>query len=251
MMLDIYICEDNKKQREFIDSFVTDFCIFRALDAEVALASHSPKRILEHFKDTQNPALFFLDIELGTEINGIELAGRIREQNKNAAIVFITTHSEMALLALQHKVEALDFIIKDGQDNIKKKIGDCINTVYLRHMGGDNTKKIKISVGDKIIFIKMEEIICVETTKVRHKLRLYTASRAFEFNGEMKTMEEQLDERFIRCHKICIINKDKIESINKKDNTVTMVNESICPVSRIGKKLISIPPSKVCKRLTH
>ena len=237
-MLNIYICEDNTAQREFVTSFVSDYCIFRNLDASVALSSADPKKILVHYKGTQDPALFFLDIDLGAEINGIELAARIRKQGKNAAIVFLTTHSELALLTLQYKTEALDFIIKGSQDNVKRKVAECINTVYLRNTGDDKSAIIKITVGDKIIPLDIEEIIYIETTQTRHKLRLHTKSRTLEFNGELKAIEEQLDERFVRCHKSYVINKDKIAEINKRENTVTMSNNGVCPISRNGKKLL-------------
>ena len=237
-MLNIYICEDNEAQRAFVASFVSDYCIFRNLDATVALASADPKEILTHYKNVQDPSLFILDIDLGAEINGIELASRIRKQDKKAAIVFLTTHSELALLTLQYKVEALDFIIKGNQDNVKRKIAECINTVYLRHTENDKSKLIKITVGDKIIPLDMDDIILIETTQTRHKLRLHTKSRTLEFNGELKTMEEQLDERFIRCHKSYVINKDKIAVINKRESSVTMKNGVVCPVSRSGRKLL-------------
>ena len=237
-MLDIYICEDNKKQREFISSFISDYCIFRNLDADVALASHDPNEILTHYENAENPSLFFLDIELKAEINGIELASRIRKQHKKASIVFLTTHSEMTLLTFHYKVEALDFIIKDSQDNIKRKIADCINISYKRQFVTDESKTLRISVDDKIIFLDIDEIIFIETTMVRHKLRLHTSKRILEFNGELKALENQLDERFVRCHKSFIINKGKVSSINNKDNTVTMVNNSICPISRTKKKLL-------------
>ena len=237
-MLNIYICEDNAAQRKFVASFVSDYCIFRNLDAAVALVSPDPREILTHYKNVHDPSLFILDIDLGAEINGIELASRIRKQDKKSAIVFLTTHSELALLTLQYKVEALDFIIKGNQDNVKRKIAECINTVYLRHTENDKSKIIKITVGDKIIPLDMDEIIYIETTQTRHKLRLYTKSRTLEFNGELKAVEEQLDERFIRCHKSFLINKDKIAVINKRENTVTMKNNGICPISRNGKKLL-------------
>jgi two-component system response regulator AgrA len=236
-MLNIYICEDNQAQREFVTSFILDYCIFRNLDATVSLASDDPKAILTHYKDVEEPSLFFLDIELGGEINGIELASRIRKQDKRAAIVFLTTHSELALVTLQYKVEALDFIIKGNQDNVKRKIAESINTVYLRYTDDNNNKIIKITVGDKIIPLDMDEIIYLETTQTRHKLRLHTKSRTLEFNGELKGMEERLDERFVRCHKSYLINKDKIMSINKRENTVTMAGDGVCPISRSGKKL--------------
>ena len=237
-MLNIYICEDNAKQRNFVTAFVSDYCILQNLDAGVALSSGSPKEVLAHYKNAPNPALFLLDIELGAEINGIELASNIRELGSQASIVFLTTHSEMTLLTFQYKVEALDFIVKDSPDNIKKKITDCINIAYKRHASNGINKVLRIGVEDKTILLDMDEIIFVEATQVRHKLRLHTKRRSLEFNGELKTLEGLLDSRFVRCHKSYIINKNKISEINKKDNTVTMSNNSICPVSRNGKKLL-------------
>jgi len=51
-------------------------------------------------------------------------------------------------------------------------------------------------------------------------------------------MQEQLDTRFIRCHKSFIVNKDKIVAINKKEKTATMTNNTTCPISRSGMKLM-------------
>jgi len=238
-MLNIYICEDNLKQREFMTSYIADYCMFQSLDAQVALSANNPEDILSHYKNTSEPALFLLDIELNAKINGIELASRIREMGKKAAIVFVTTHSEMTFVTFQYKVEALDFIVKDNAANIKHKIAECVKIALGRYAEAtDKGKTIKISVEDKIIFLDMDDIILVETTPTRHKLRLHTHNRMLEFNGELKALESQLDERFIRCHKSCIINKTKIASANKKDNTVTMTNHSVCPVSRTARKLI-------------
>lgn len=236
-MLNIYICEDNAAQRKFIASFVSDYCIFRNLDAGVVLASANPWEILASYEGVPEPSLLFLDIDLGAEINGIELARRVRAQGQNAAVVFLTTHSELALITLQYKIEALDFIIKGDESNVKKKIADCISTVYDRNTTS-NAKIIKVTVGDKIIPLDMDEIIFVETTQVRHKLRLHTRTRMLEFGGELKNMEARLDDRFIRCHKSYIINKEKIAVISKKDSIVTMTDGSVCPLSRGGKKLV-------------
>ena len=193
------------------------------------------------FKGGENPSLFLLDIDLKANINGIELGRLIREQTepeRKVFIVFLTVHSEMTLMTFQYKVEALDFIAKDKPANMKSKIKECIDTSLTRSVGGGKAKPIQINVNDKIIQLGMDEIICIETTHVRHKLRLYTKTRAMEFNGELKHIEEQLDERFIRCHKSFIINKDKISHIDKKANTVAMINNCVCLVSKNGKKLL-------------
>jgi len=240
-MLDIYICEDNADQRELVTAFVSEYCEKRKLDADIALSTPNPAEILSRFKDGQNPALFLLDIDLKADINGIELGRRIRElaePKQKVFIVFLTVHTEMTLMTFQYKVEPLDFIAKDKPTVMKAKIKECIDIALKRHVGGGKSKPIQITVNDKIIQLDMDEIICVESTHIRHKLRLYTKNRVMEFNGELKAIEELLDERFIRCHKSHIINKSKIAHIDKKANTVVMVNNCTCPVSRNGKKLL-------------
>ena len=225
-MLDIYICEDNAKQLAFLANYVSDYT--KNLPATLVLATLSPAEILVKYKNTNNPALFILDIALKTEINGLELARRIREQGKKATIVFITIYPELMQLTFQYKIEALDFIVKS--DNIKTRLKECIDIAIKRQ--NKTTKTLQITDNDEIIFLDMDDITHIETTGIRHKLRLYTNTRAIEFNAELKSLEEKLDERFIRCHKSCIINRDKIARINKKDNTITMVNGSVCPISR-------------------
>ena len=204
-MLDIYICEDSPEQLAFAKTTISDYCIMRNLDAAVVLASSNPTEIIAHYKSTQNPSLFFLDIDLKSDINGIELASHIREESskKKTFIVFLTTHTEMTLLTFQYKVEALDFIPKDNHENIKRRIGECIDIAISRHIDTTDSKgkTLQISVDDKIIILDSDEIISIETTHIRHKLRLYTHTRTLEFNAELKHIETQLDSRFIRCHK--------------------------------------------------
>ena len=239
-MLDIYICEDNETWRKTLTEYVMSYSAINEIDADVVLSTHNPAEILEHW-NAANPTLFLLDIDLKADLNGIELAGKIRENDNSgqkAFIVFITTHSEMTLLTFQYKVEALDFIIKDDPDSIKRKVGECIDTAIERIYSHKNLKILKVPVDDKIIMVDMDEIVFIETTHVRHKLRLHTETRVFEFNGELKQAEEKLDDRFIRCHKSYIINKNKIKELNKKQNTITMTNGTTCHISRSGMKLL-------------
>jgi len=241
-MLDIYICEDRTEQRAAIAAFISEYCKTQNLNAALSLSTHSPLEMLEQFaKQSDNPALFFLDIGLQAEINGIELARQIREQvdaKRKVFIVFLTIHAEMALLTFQYQVEALDFIAKDSPENVKEKIERCINTALKRQAEIGRAKTIRISVDRKSIVLNMDEIIYIETTHVRHKLRIYAKNRVIEFNTELKKLEEQLDERFIRPHKSYIINKDKIASINKREKVLTMITGGTCPISRNGKKLL-------------
>ena len=123
-MLDIYICEDNKKQLSLFTGYIRDALLIENLDMQIVLASSDPDEILEGMKASSNMGVFFLDIDLKSRINGLTLAQEIRKLQPRCFIIFITSHSEMGFLTFQYKVEPLDFIIKSSTEDIKRKIHD-------------------------------------------------------------------------------------------------------------------------------
>ena len=123
-MLDIYICEDNKKQLSLFTGYIRDAVLIENLDMQIVLAPSDPDEILEGMKASSNMGVFFLDIDLKSRINGLTLAQEIRKLQPRCFIIFITSHSEMGFLTFQYKVEPLDFIIKSSTEDIKRKIHD-------------------------------------------------------------------------------------------------------------------------------
>lgn len=244
-MIDIYICEDNQKQLKLFTKYVSDTIMIEALDMRIVQSTPDPHVILKEILTAENTGVFFLDIDLKSDINGLTLAQRIRQMQPRCFIIFITSHSEMSFLTFQYKVEALDFIIKDAADNIKAKIHECLLNVQEKYISINNniTKTFLINHADKCITVDYDEIIFFETSANIHKIILHAKKRIIEFNGQLKDIEKQLDYRFYRCHRSYIINKDNIAEVDFNKLIVYMKNGETCPVSvRLKKglkKLIS------------
>ena len=100
--------------------------LIEQLDMQLACASTTSGKILEQAKKSENTGVFFLDICLQSEMTGLILAQELRKIQPRCFIIFITSHSEMSILTFQYKVEALDFIIKDSSENIRKRIQECL-----------------------------------------------------------------------------------------------------------------------------
>lgn len=49
-----------------------------------------------------------------------------------------------------------------------------------------------------------------------------------EFYSLLKDVEKQLDDRFLRCHKSIIVNKDKITEVDKKEHILTLSGKYKC-----------------------
>ena len=113
-MLNVYICEDNVEQRNRVEGYVNEIIEAENLDMECVCATEDPQVILDCVNKEEQEGIFFLDIDLQTEMNGIQLADEIRKIQPRCYIVFITSHSEMSYMTFSYKVEAMDFIIKDN-----------------------------------------------------------------------------------------------------------------------------------------
>lgn len=70
-MIDVYICEDNEKQRNYLKSQIENFITFKQLDMQITTVTDKASVILSTAREASNCGLYFLDIDLNTpETNG-------------------------------------------------------------------------------------------------------------------------------------------------------------------------------------
>ncbi|AKA69280.1 LytR/AlgR family response regulator transcription factor [Clostridium scatologenes] len=230
-MIKIYICEDIEEHRNRIRGIVKDIILEEELDMTIEIASPNPMEVLNKAKENhKDVSLYFLDVGLNSNINGITLASKIREFDEKGFIVFVTTHGEMSYLTFTYKVEAMDYIIKDDYSNMSERIKQCILETKKRYLKSDEDdgEIFIIKKEDKVINIKYKDILFFETSDTIHKIILHAINRQVEFYGKMKDIEETLDERFIRFHRAYLVNKDNISEIDKKNRIIHMMNGEIC-----------------------
>jgi two-component system response regulator AgrA len=232
-MLNIYICEDNKEQRNIITNYINNVILIEDSDLELALSTADPHEVLSAIDNNKNVGLYFLDIDLNSDINGLTLAQQIRQKDPRGFIVFVTTHSEMCYMTFTYKVEAMDFIPKDDKENLHSRIHQCINNAYSRYSSSSNfsNKVFAVKIGDKEYCVPHEEILYIETSPNPHKIILHTANSTLEFKGKIKDVQTVLGSKFVICHRSTIVNKNHVKEIDLKNRTVTLSNGEICIVS--------------------
>ena len=238
----IFICEDNNDYRERLKSIIEKIIIIENYDMNLQLSTDNPFEIIDYLKNNNTSGIYFLDVDLHCDINGIELAEKIRDYDPRGFIIFVTTHAEMSYLTFIYKVEAMDYIIKDNYNNVHQRIAECIKNAHDKCLSkvSDLQQVFSIKVNDKIINVNLEDIIFFETSSTIHKVILHCKNRQVEFYSKMKEVEDMLTDNFCRCHNSFILNKDNIKEIDKKKRIAYMVNGEECLISTRGiKKLIS------------
>lgn len=230
-MLEVLICDDNRSYRDKIKQIIENTILRESLDLHISVCTESPIELLNYVKDHAVTGIYFLDVDLKSTINGIKLSEKIRDLDPHGFIIFTTIHMEMSYLVFKYKVEAMDYVAKD-EDDFKMRVTSCLMKAYNTYTKENLIEGyIKVNEDSRIINIKLSDILFIETSSTPHKIRVHEENRQIEFYGNLKDMEQKLTPNFYRCHKSYIVNKDKIDEINLKNNKIIMVNGEECLVS--------------------
>ena len=241
-MLNIYICEDNLEQLNRLSKTIQNIIFIEDYDLCFVCRTQNPHTLLTEVKLHSGTGLYFLDIDLNTDMNGFALAQEIRKLDPRGFIVFITTHSELSYMTFIYKTEAMDFILKDNPKELHSRLHQCIIDAYMRYTSENNTVQqiFTIKSLDKNFSVALNDILFFETSTNVHKVILHTTMRTIEFPAKLKNVELQLDERFLRCHRSYLVNKEHIKEIDLKKRLIIMSNNESCLVSsKMLKHLLS------------
>jgi two-component system response regulator AgrA len=234
VLLRIYICEDEDAQREKIKACVANYILAEDYDAEITLAAASPDELLRAVSGGKDTGLYFLDVDLRSEINGIKLAEAIRKHDPRAYIVFVTTHGEALPLTFKYKVEALDYIVKDDMETIGPRIAACVKDAYAKHTSasGSGQNYVFKMTEQRLVSVPFASIIYIETApRVPRKVILHSVDGLYEYYGKLDEILGQLDRRFYRCHKSFIVNIRAIEMVDRKSGVVKLKGGGSCLAS--------------------
>jgi len=234
--LQIFICEDDRTQRERLENTVNQQILSDEINAGISLSTDNPAALLEYLQSHQvQSGLYFLDVDLQCDMNGIELGGIIRKTDIYATIVFITTHSEMTPLVFTHKVEAVDYISKDQPPaEIEMRIGDSMKIAYKRFLDDKptNIKYYSINVGKQTLNIPYDKIVYFESSvNQRNKLVLHTEDSILSFRGHISDIAK-LGLPFSMCHQSYVVNVNNIKTLDKVNRQLEMINGTTITVSK-------------------
>ena len=243
-MLDIFVCEDHAVQRRIIVQTIQNTVLIEELDMRLVLDSGDPYEVLERVKAGRNTGIYFLDIDLNSNMNGMKLAQQIRLFDPRGFIIFVTAHSELSYMTFQYRVEAMDFVLKDNPAEAEVKIRECLLNAMERHTLQTNRvhKVYTIETGGRKINVDYEDILFFETSGNIHKVILHAKDRQIEFCSTIKEVENSLDSNFVRCHRSFLVNRNNIKEADVKNRMIYFADGESCMMStRMMKGLFPFP----------
>lgn len=226
-MLNFVICDDNQNMLNKLSKMFDTIFISNNIDANITFQSTNPIEILD-FAKSHNVDVFVLDIQLKSNMSGLELAEKIREFNKDSYIVFTTGHLEYSLIA--YKLKTFDYVAKPiTLERLEETVLRLVDDV-----NGQPRKYIKID--SKNTLVDENEILYIKREGM--KLIYHTSSKDYESYSSFAKMEPLLPKNFIRCHKSFVVNLNKIVHVEPVSNTIYFSDESCCEIGPKYKRII-------------
>lgn len=180
--------------------------------------------------------VLFFDIQM-PGLSGVELARRIRKENRRIALVFVTGITDYLLEG--YEVEALHYLVKPVDE---AKIDSCMERVFRRCRELEKREAIltearELVGGEKSSRINLrlmpEDIVYIEA--VTHNTELHTAEKCYVVREGINVWRERLPEEvFCFCHRSYLVNLLYVAQLEKE--AVILDDGRQIPLSRKNYK---------------
>lgn len=178
--------------------------------------------------------IYILDIETPSR-SGIDIARIIRKKDTDSIIIFLTGHQELTPVIIENDFLFLSFINKfnNCEARLYKTIDKSLQMFKKR-------KTIKFKDNGIQYSIPLDDILYITRDSIDRKCIIVTDYNEFKVGKHLKDIEKQLTDSFIKTHRACFINKNRIASFNKKQKIVTFDNGKTSDLisTRFDKELI-------------
>lgn len=212
--MEFVICDDEKVFRSNIRRVIDKVLMDQEYDYEVIEFSKFDPSFKKKIQESTHK-IYILDIEIKDSISGIDIARKIRENDWESIIIFVTSHNELGYQALKARIMLLDFISKydDFENNLESILRKSLSLI-------NSKKTIKFDSEGTSYIIHLSDILYIEKDTVDRKCIIKTTYNEIVVNKTLNYMIQNLDDRFYLSHRSCLINTDKIRKIDWKNSVI-------------------------------
>lgn len=210
-MIRVAICDDQELYRDQIREILQSHFAEQSLQ----LFIYETLEALEQARTIADFDVFILDVEMQEHRNGIDYGIELREQNQQAIIIFITSHSEYALYGydaypLQYLVKPIDSgklvqVFQYALEKLTKRVLFMKFTIdYLKES------------------LNLYDIVYFERRSFRTIIHLVDESE-YSVRESIKSIYTRMpvEDIFIRANQSILLNMDFIDRIEREEKTTS------------------------------
>lgn len=227
-MIKFIIVDDEIKWIDEYEKIINDVAFNSNKQYEIKKYKKYDEDLHKLILDNSEQKIYLMDLDLDNKHTGMDILREIREEDWDSEIIVLTNHDRMFETVHKEIYKTFDFIEKfdNFEVRLRKDLKKIISKKYDTDKFIYNNNKISLQ-------IYLKDIIYVYRDTVDRKLVIKTTNNQFIVNMPINEMMEKLDDRFIQCHRSCIINDERIVEKNYAQGYfVTDTGEKVDMLSR-------------------
>ena len=208
-MIKFIIVDDEIKWIDEYEKIINDVAFNSNKQYEIKKFKKYDEELHKLISDNSEQKIYLMDLDLDNKHTGMDILREIREEDWDSEIIVLTNHDRMFETVHKEIYKTFDFIEKfdNFEVRLRKDLKKIISKKYDTDKFIYNNNKISLQ-------IYLKDIIYVYRDTVDRKLVIKTTNNQFIVNMPINEMMEKLDDRFIQCHRSCIINDERIVEKN-------------------------------------
>ncbi len=219
IMVKFIIVDDEKKYLDKVKKIVSEVSFITDDEVNIDVYSELNDDLLKEIDTTDSKKVYILDIDLNNGTSGIKLAEKIRVNDWDSEIIFITNHDKMFETVHRSVLSVFCFIEKfhDFDDKLREALTKIINKNF------DN-KMFKYESRSTSLNLYYRSILYIYRDTQDRRLRIVTDSNEFIIGISLQEMLDRLDDRFKMTHRACIVNQKRVDCYSWTKNYFQLDN---------------------------
>ncbi len=218
MAYHIAICDDSRTDTEYTQQLLEKWAQKR--QTEIRLKTFvSAESFLFEYEEDKTWDILLLDIEMG-QMDGVEMARRVRRGNGTVQIVFITGYSDY--IAEGYDVEALHYLMKPLRE---ERLFSVLDRAVKKLEQEERCLNLELS--GEMVRLPFYEIRYLD---VHQNYVTVHAGEDYRVKRTLSEFERELDGRFVRAGRALILNLKYIKRVTKTE--VWLSDGTVLPLPR-------------------
>lgn len=207
----IAVCDDEASCTQGLRQMIEKWARERRITSVDVACFTSSEDLLEDWRKRPRYDVFFLDIDIPKEMNGMELARILRDGDEKAVIVFVTNFANYA--SEGYHVNALRFLGKpfDG-----RMVFESLDIAYRQWKARQEQVRIPIRQGEQTLVLYAQSIRYVEVRGHNLEIHRLEPDAPAVVRMQLDDLLAQLPkELFVRCHRSFAVHLGFVQRVSR------------------------------------
>ena len=225
--MDFVLIDDVTTHRKILADQLKLLCDKLHLSCRIALETEHWQEVVRYAESARPNTVYFLDIELEGEVDGIAICRMIHEKQAKAYVIYASAYQKYALECC--KSHAFDFLLKPWTD---EQLLDCLKAIVRDIEFEETGNKLLVELGTRTIKLNQDDILYFSKDRTV-VTAVCQSGHSFSWRESFVSLLPRLREGvFFQCYKSYIINLKKVREYLWSEDALILENDERIPVSR-------------------